>query len=61
MGVVCLAVVIKLVSLQVFQAQDLTQEAEARRSQVAVLHAKRGTIYDRNGNVLAMSKACETI
>ena len=60
-GLVCLAVVIKLVTLQVFQAQDLTQEAEARRSQVAVLHAKRGTIYDRNGNVLAMSKACETI
>lgn len=57
----CAIVFIKLFYLQVITASELTQSAEERRSHPIVLHAKRGTIYDRNGNVLAMSKDCKTV
>lgn len=48
----------RLVWLQVFEAGDLSQQAEDRRTNSLTIQAKRGTIYDRNGNVLAMSVAC---
>ena len=54
-------VALRLVWLQVFQARELSQAAEDRRTNVVTLHARRGTIYDRNGNVLAMSVECRTI
>lgn len=44
--------------LQVFRSQDLSEQAEARRTNSVTLLAKRGTIYDRNGNVLAMNEDC---
>ncbi len=47
--------------LQVVDAANLSERAESQRTNVATLHAKRGTIYDRNGNILAMSAECETI
>lgn len=47
--------------LQVVDAANLSGRAESQRTNVATLHAKRGTIYDRNGNILAMSAECETI
>ena len=52
---------VKLFYLQVVDSSELSQSAEARRSHPIALHAKRGTIYDRNGNVLAMSKDCMTV
>ncbi len=55
------AVALRLVWLQVFQARELADAAEARRTNVMTLYARRGTIYDRNGNVLAMSVDCKTI
>lgn len=51
----------KLVYLQVFEASSLSRQAEAMRTNTVTIQAKRGTIYDRNGNVLAMSQDCTTI
>lgn len=61
MGVVMLLCASKLVWLQVVDANSLRSAAAARRQNVVVVQAKRGTIYDRNGNVLAMSQDCKTI
>ena len=55
------AVAAKLAWLQVFQSSELASAAETQRTNRAVLHAKRGTIYDRNGNALAVSVDCQTI
>lgn len=61
LALVLLVVVGKLVYLQVIDAQDLSSQAAAHRSNAITIQAKRGTIYDRNGNVLAMSVDCKTI
>jgi cell division protein FtsI (penicillin-binding protein 3) len=58
---VALILVVQLVHLQVFAANDLRAEAKAQRTSEVVISAKRGTIYDRNGNVLAMSVDATTI
>ena len=47
--------------LQIIDGGNLAAKAESQRTNRIVLHAKRGTIFDRNGNVLAMSEDCETI
>ena len=51
----------RLAWLQVLDAPNLASKAERQRTNTIALHAKRGTIYDRNGNVLALSEECETI
>ena len=51
----------RLFYLQVIDAENLSTEAEARRTNSQVIEAKRGTIYDRNGNVLATSVECYDI
>lgn len=51
-------VVIRLFYLQVVIGGQYADAAERRRTNVQVLQARRGTIYDRNGNVLAMSEEC---
>jgi cell division protein FtsI (penicillin-binding protein 3) len=51
----------QLVHLQVFADPSLRQEAKAQRTNEFILHAKRGTIYDRNGNRLATSVDATTI
>ncbi len=47
--------------LQIVEADSLSAQAEAQRTNSVTLHAKRGTIYDRNGNILALSEECETV
>ena len=47
--------------LQIVDGGNLAARAESQRTNRIVLHAKRGTIFDRNGNVLAMSEECETV
>ena len=54
-------VAVRLVWLQVVTSGDLRAKAEERRTNVITLPARRGTIFDRNGNVLAMSEECRTI
>ena len=51
----------RLFWLQVVEAPSLSDAAEQHRTNAITLHAKRGTIYDRHGNVLAMSVDCKTI
>ena len=47
--------VYKLFNFQIAQAQTLVKEAETKRTIGSTVYGKRGTIYDRNGLVLAES------
>lgn len=53
--------VVRLVVLQVVLAGDYSAMASAARSVDIVATPKRGTIYDRNGTVLATSVDCSTV
>lgn len=53
--------VLKLVDYQVVNAETYRNEADARRLSAQTLFAMRGTIYDRNGNVLTQSVECENV
>lgn len=53
--------VFRLADYQVVEADKLRERADARRLLAQTLYAKRGTIYDRNGNVLASSVECRNI
>ena len=57
----CAIVALRLVWIQVVRHDELSSMAERNRQNVITLQARRGTIYDRNGNVLAMSEDCRTI
>ena len=60
--IVLLAVVAaRLVWLQVIDAPRLSARADAMSTTNVAILAKRGTIYDRNGNVLATSVECRTL
>ena len=50
--------VFRLADYQIVEADKLRERADARRLLAQTLYAKRGTIYDRNGNVLASSVEC---
>ena len=52
---------IRLIDLQVIEAGDLVNKMESARSGAVAITAKRGTIYDRNGNVLATTVDCKTV
>lgn len=54
-------VVVRLLWFQVIQAGNLSTTADNEHIYSVELLAKRGTIYDRNGNVLATSVECQTI
>ena len=49
------AAIARLVSVQIIQADTLSQKAQNQRITQTVTAAYRGTIYDRQGNVLAKS------
>ena len=44
--------VLRLADYQIVEADKLRDRADARRLLAQTLYAKRGTIYDRNGNVV---------
>lgn len=58
---IALAWVGRLVYLQVFMADEYSDAAAASRTLSIDIPARRGTIYDRNGNVLATSVEAATI
>lgn len=45
----------RLVNLHILQAAELTQKADRQHWKAVTLEGPRGTIYDRNGKVLAMN------
>ena len=54
-------VFIRLFYLQVIVANEYSENAEASRTIAVNVEARRGTIYDRNGNVLAISVDATTV
>jgi len=50
-----------LVNLTVIKAEEYSEQGAAIRTSVLTLTARRGTIYDRNGNVLATNVDATTI
>ncbi len=61
MGVASLFGIGKLADYQVVNAGTYRKRADDRRVSSQTLYAKRGTIYDRNGNVLASSAECRNV
>ncbi len=60
-AVVFIALFVKLYSLQIIQHDDLEGRAVRQQTRSTSVTASRGTIYDRNGNILAISATAETI
>ncbi len=61
LGVGLAAGVWRLLDYQVVNAETYRERADERRVSSQTLYAKRGTIYDRNGNVLASSVECQNV
>ncbi len=59
--VIAFVIFIRLFFLQVVFADEYSSRAESIRTSEETIYAKRGTIYDRNGNVLATSVDAVTI
>ena len=55
------AVAARLAWLQLIDGPRLAAMAEEQTVNTVALHGKRGTIYDRNGNILTMSVECTTV
>ena len=58
---IAMVIAIRLVFLQIFDVSGYGDAAASRRTAEETVHAKRGTIYDRNGNILAMSVEAATV
>lgn len=61
LGVGLLAGVGQLADYQVVNAQTYRDRADERRVSSQTLFAKRGAMYDRNGNVIVQSVECENV
>jgi stage V sporulation protein D (sporulation-specific penicillin-binding protein) len=56
-----LVLFLKLYQLQIVRHEELQEKAVAQQTRSTEVTASRGTIYDRNGNILAISATAETI
>jgi cell division protein FtsI (penicillin-binding protein 3) len=61
LGILLGIVVLRLFWLQIVDGSELKAAADASHTNVITVQGKRGTIYDRNGNVLAMSVDCKIV
>ena len=62
MGVLLFVILFfKLYSLQITRHEELQSKATNQQMRSTVVTASRGTIYDRNGNVMAISATAETV
>jgi stage V sporulation protein D (sporulation-specific penicillin-binding protein) len=59
--VLCCGLILRVVYLQVFLAGWLKEKAELQRFRALAILPRRGTIYDRNGNALALSIDAECV
>ncbi|MDO4436928.1 MAG: penicillin-binding protein 2 [Coriobacteriaceae bacterium] len=55
------AVGLRLGDYQILNGEEYRARADSRRRTSETLYAKRGTIYDRNGNVLTSSVECKNV
>ncbi len=55
------ALFIKVYDLTINQHRDMQERASTQQTRSTTISASRGTIYDRNGNVLAISATADTI
>lgn len=55
------AVFFRLFYLQVFAAEDLAEKGKDQQMREVPVEAGRGTIYDRNGNILAVSVSVDSV
>ena len=51
----------KLFSLQILQHDELEERAVEQQTRASTVSASRGTIYDTNGNILAMSATVQNV
>ena len=58
---VFIALFFKLFSLQILRHDELEAKALDQQTRSTVVTATRGTIYDRNGNIMAISATAETV
>ncbi len=62
LGVVTFLVLFwKLFDLQINRHEEMKERAVRQQTRSAAISASRGTIYDRNGNIMAVSATAETI
>jgi len=61
LAVLLAAVTVRLVWIQVVQAPELAQAAQKQRTRDVVLPARRGSIFDREGQPLAVTSDAKTI
>ncbi len=60
-GLCALAILARLVNLQIYQRHDLEMRAESQRSRLLEVPARRGDLLDRHGHVLAYSVDVDTV
>lgn len=58
---VFLALLAKLYSLQIVRHEELQEKAVAQQTRSTVVTASRGAIYDKNGEMMAVSASAETV